>query len=153
MLTTSFLVRACAAHKPVNFINLLFHPDTVIFSIKEVCALSLVPPFIVLLLKGCLGLLQDLLYDFCGRFIDFQQFGFYGSLGHASSFLRLFSFSLLPTSLIILHTICAPFSESAQFYFLLIGLTSFPCAWILLNNGFHLHAIQITEQKATEHLL
>ena len=89
-LLTSFLVRACATYKPVNFINWLFLHWTAPFSIKEVCALSLIPSFIVLLLKGCLGLLQYLLHCLCGRFIDFQPFGFYGSLGQASGFLRCF---------------------------------------------------------------
>ena len=90
LLTTTFLARVCAAHKPVNFINLLFLRCTVPFSIKEVCALSLIPSFIVLLMKGCLGLLQYVLHCLCGRFIDFQPFGFYGSLGQASGFLRCF---------------------------------------------------------------
>ena len=104
--------------------------------------LSLIPSFIVLLLKGCLGLLQYLLHCLCGRFIDFQPFGFYGSLGHASGFLRLF-FSLLPTSLIISRAIHAHFSENAQFCFLSTSLTSFPCAWILFHDGCHLYAIGI----------
>ena len=70
--------------------NLLFLCCSVPFSIKEVFAVSLIPSFIVLLLKGCLGLLQYLLHCLCGRFIDFQPSGFYGNLGHASVFLRLF---------------------------------------------------------------
>ena len=90
LLTTSFLVRACATYKPVNFINWLFLHWTAPFSIKEVCALSLIPSFIVLFLKASLGLMQDLLYYLCGRFIDFQSFGFYGNLGHTSGFLLLF---------------------------------------------------------------
>ena len=138
MLTTTFFVKDCATHKPVNFINQLFLGCTVPISIKEVCVLSLIPSSTVLLLKGCLGLLQDLLYHLCGWFIDFQPFGFNGSLGHASGFLRLF-FSLLPASLIILLAIHGPFSESVQFCFLLHGLTSFPCAWFLLNDGCHLY--------------
>ena len=140
LLTTTFLVRVCAANKPLNFINWLFLRCTVPFSTKEVCVLSLIPSFIVLLLKGCLGLLQYLLHCLCGIFIDLQPFGFYGSLGHASGFLRLF-FSLLPASLVISRAIHAPFSESAQFCFLSTGLTSFPCAWILFNDGCHLYAI------------
>ena len=92
--TTTFLVRICVAHKPVNFINRLFLHCTALFSIKEVCALSLIPLVIVFLLKGCLGLLQDLSYYLCGRSADFRPFGFYGTLGHASGFLRLF-FSLI----------------------------------------------------------
>ena len=127
LLTSTFWGKVCAAHKLVNFINLLFLRCTVPFSIKEVCVLSLISSFIVLLLKGCLGLLQYLLHCLCGRFIDFQPFGFYGSLGHASGFLRLF-FSLLPTSLIISRAIHAHFSENAQFCFLSTDLTSFPCA-------------------------
>ena len=127
MLTAAFLARVWALpHKPVNFINLLFLRYTVPFSIKEVSAISLIPSFIVLLLKGCIGLLQYLLYYLCDRFIDFQSFGFYGSLGHASGFLRLLFFSLLLASLIISRAIHAPFSESAQFCFLSTGLMSFP---------------------------
>ena len=126
MLTT-FLVRACATHKPVNFINQLFLYYTVLFSIKEVCVLGLVPSLIVLLLKDCLGVLEDLLYNLCGRFFDFQPSGFYSSLGHASGFFTFVFFSLLPASLIILHIINVPFSESAQFSFLLTGLASIPC--------------------------
>ena len=100
----------------------------------------MVPSFTVLLLKGCLWLLQDLLYDICWRFIDFQPFGFYSSLGHASGFLRLFFF-LLPASFIILCAVHAPFPESAQLCFLSTGLTSFPCAWFLFNDDCHLYAI------------
>ena len=85
---------------------------------KEVCALSLIPSFIVLFLKGCLGLLQYLLHCLCGRFIDFQPFEFYGSLGQASGFLHLF-FSLLPGSLIISCKIHAHFSgKNTQYLFL-----------------------------------
>ena len=149
MLTTTFLRKVCATYQPVSFINLIFLRCTVPFSKKELCALSLIPSFIVLLLKGCLGLLQYLLHCLCGRFIDFQPFGFYGSLGHASGFLRLF-FSLLPTSLIISRAIHAHFSENAQFCFLSASLTSFPCSWILFHGGCHLYAIYVI---ATEHLL
>ena len=110
-----------------NSFNLLFLRCTVPFSIKEVCELSLIPSFIVSLLKGCLGLLQYLLHCLCGRFIDFQPSRFHGSLGHDSVFLRLF-FYILPVSLIISHAIHAHFSENAQFRLLSSGLTSFPCS-------------------------
>ena len=139
MLTTTFLVRACAAHKPVNFINQLFLRCTVPFSIKEVYALSLIPSFIVLLLKGCLGLLQDLLYRSLWQIIDFQPLGFDGGLGHASGLWRFFS--LLPAYLMTLRTIHIPFSESAQFCFLSTGLALFPCAWFLFDDGCHLYEI------------
>ena len=116
----------CRPYLVIISFNLLFLCCTVSFSIKEVCALSLIPSFIVLLLKGCLGLLQYLLHCLCSRFIDFQPSGFYDGLGHASGFLCLF-FYLLPASLIILCTIHAHFSQNAQFCFLSTGLTSFPC--------------------------
>ena len=116
LLTASFLMRACATHKPVNFIDQLFLCCTVPFSIKKVWALSLIPSSIALLLKGCLGLPQDLLHYLCGRFIDFQPFGFYGNFGHTSGFLFVFS-SLLPTSLINLHAIRANFFWVSDFAF------------------------------------
>ena len=85
-LAKPFLVRACATYKPVNFINGLFLCCKALFSIKEVCTLSLVPSFIALLLKECLGLLQDLLFNLCGSFFDFQSFAFYRGIGHVSVF-------------------------------------------------------------------
>ena len=90
----TFLAKVCAARKPINFINLLFLRCTVPFAIKEVCALSLIPSLIVLLLKGCWGLLHYLLFYLCGRFIDFQSFGFYGILGHVYGFF-VFAFFLI----------------------------------------------------------
>ena len=92
------------------------------------------------MLKGCLGLLQYLLYCLCGIFIDLQPFGFYGSLEHGSGFLRFF-FSLLPASLIISRTIHSHLSENVQICFLLTDFTLFPCAWILFNDCCHLCAI------------
>ena len=148
LLTTTFLVRVCAANKPLNFINWLFLRCTVPFSIKEVCVLSLIPSFIVLLLKGCLRLLQDLLYYLCGRSIDFQPLGFYGSLGHTSEFLHLFFF--------LIASIFDNFARNSRLFFwecpilLSTGLTSFPCAWFLFNDSCHLYAIY---DIATEHLL
>ena len=85
--------------------------------------------------------LQYLLLCLFGRFIDFQRSRFYGSLGHSSGFLRLF-FHLLPASFIISRAVHAHFSENAQFCFLSTGLTSFPCTWILFNDGCHLYAIR-----------
>ena len=55
-------------------------------------------------------------------------------------FVCLF-FLLLQASLIILHIIHTPFSESLQLCFLSTSLTSFPCPWFLFNNGCHLYVI------------
>ena len=147
LLTTTFLVRVCAANKSLNFINWLFLRCNVPFSIKEVCVLSLIPSFIVLLLKGCLGLLQYLLHCLCGRFIDYLDFMVV--LGTPLFFCICF-FYMLPVSLIISHTIHIHFSENAQFCFLLTGLASFPCTWILFNDGCHLYVIY---DITTEYLL
>ena len=101
--------------------------------------LSLVLSFLVLLWKACPGLLQDLNLDLCGSFFDFQPFGLYGSLGHASGLLRLFFFSL-SASLIFSRAIHAPFSECAI-------LLSFdwpyvtPMRMIFVNDGWHFYTI------------
>ena len=61
-------------------------------------------------------------------------------LGTPLFFLHFF-FYLLPASLIISRAIHAHFPEDAQFCCLSTSFTSFPCAWILFNDGCYLYVI------------
>ena len=120
LLTTTFLVRVCAANKPLNFINWLFLRCTVPFSIKEVCVLSLIPSFhhqsLYCCWRGVYDCCKICYIIFVADLLTSSRLGFMAVLGTPLNFCICF-FSLLPASLIISRAIHASFSESAQFCF------------------------------------